>query len=220
MISTRCETSRASSSSLIEAGRCRSRRDADLILLPGSKATIDDLAALRAEGWDIDITAHVRRGGRVLGLCGGYQMLGVSISDPERHRGPAGKSRGLGLLDVETVISSEKRLAPVVGVTADGVPFRGYEMHRGRSEGPDCTRPFGYLADRAPEGACSADGLVFGTYVHGLFADDRQRSAWLARLGAGPAQLCYESLIEGTLDALAAHLAAHIDLNRLLSLAR
>jgi len=194
--------------------------DADLILLPGSKATIADLAALRAAGFDIDIAAHRRRGGAVLGLCGGYQMLGRTIADPDGIEGPPGKCEGLGLIDVETTLSEEKRLEPARGATADGVSFCGYEMHMGVTEGTDRARPFAHLADGTPEGAVSADGRVFGTYIHGLFADDRQRGAWLSRFAAGPANVAYDAAVERTLDALAGHLAAHLDLDRLLKLAR
>jgi adenosylcobyric acid synthase len=193
--------------------------DADLIVLPGSKATIADLTALRAAGFDIDIAAHRRRGGTILGLCGGYQMLGRSIADPEGIEGPPAKVEGLGLVDVATTLSGEKRLEPVRGVSNDGAPFTGYEMHMGITEGPDRARPFARLADGSAEGAVSADGRIIGTYVHGLFADDGQRAAWLSRFG-GTATIAYDSLVENTLDALAAHLAAHLDLDRLLKLAK
>jgi adenosylcobyric acid synthase len=193
--------------------------DADLIVLPGSKTTIADLAALRTAGFDIDIAAHRRRRGLVLGLCGGFQMLGRSIADPDGIEGPPAAVEGLGLLDVATTLSAEKRLEPVRGTTSDGAPFTGYEMHMGVTEGPDCARPFARLADGSPEGAVSADSRVLGTYVHGLFADDRQRAAWLARF-QGTATIAYDDLVERTLDALAAHLAAHLDLDRLLTLAR
>jgi adenosylcobyric acid synthase len=194
--------------------------DIDLVILPGSKATIADLAALRAAGVDIDIAAHRRRGGLVLGLCGGYQMLGRTIADPQGIEGPAGEVAGLGLLDVETVLSDRKRLEPIRGEAAGGIPFAGYEMHMGITAGADCARPFARLDDGTPEGAVSADGRVFGTYIHALFADDRQRAAWLSRLSAGPSAIAYDDLIEQTLDRLAAHLAAHLDIDRLLSLAR
>jgi adenosylcobyric acid synthase len=194
--------------------------DVDLVILPGSKATIADLAALRAAGFDIDIAAHRRRGGLVLGLCGGYQMLGRTVADPHGIEGPPGQVDGLDLLDVETVLSADKRLEPIRGTTDGGVPFEGYEMHMGVTAGAACARPFARLDSGAPEGAVSADGRVFGTYVHALFADDRQRTAWLARLSAGTAGVRYDDLIEQTLDRLSAHLAGHLDLDRLLSLAR
>jgi adenosylcobyric acid synthase len=193
--------------------------DAALVILPGSKATIADLAALREAGFHIDIAAHLRRGGMVIGLCGGYQMLGRVIRDPSGVEGPAGVADGLGLLDVETVLSDEKRLESTCG-DADGVPFFGYEMHMGVTTGPDCARPFAHLSGGTPDGARSADGRVIGTYIHGLFGDDRQRSAWLTRLGAGPSTVAHGALVERTLDCLAAHLAAHVDVERLLSLAR
>jgi adenosylcobyric acid synthase len=194
--------------------------DADLVILPGSKATIADLAALREAGFDIDITAHLRRGGSVLGLCGGYQMLGRAVHDPDGIEGPPRTAAGLGLLDVETTLSREKRLEKMEGVTADGLPFAGYEMHMGVTQGPDSLRPFAQLAGGAPEGAVSPDGRVVGTYIHGLLADDRQRSAWLARFAASDSAVAYESSIEATLDKLAAHLEAHVDVDRLVTLAR
>ena len=193
--------------------------DADLIVLPGSKATIADLAALRSAGFDIDVAAHRRRGGMILGLCGGYQMLGRSIADPDGIEGPPATVEGLGLLDVVTTLSAEKRLEPVRGATTDGAPFAGYEMHMGVTAGPDRARPFARLEDGSAEGAVSPDGRVIGTYVHGLFADDRQRAAWLARFG-GTANVTYDALVDATLDDLAAHLAAHLDLDRLLTLAK
>jgi adenosylcobyric acid synthase len=193
--------------------------DADLVVLPGSKATIADLAALRATGFDIDIAAHRRRGGMILGLCGGYQMLGRSLADPDGVEGPPATVDGLGLLDVTTTLSPQKRLEPVRGTSEDGAPFAGYEMHMGVTQGPDCTRPFARLLDGTPEGAMSADGRVVGTYVHGLFADDRQRAAWLGRFAA-TATVRYDDLIERNLDALAAHLETHLNIDRLLTLAR
>jgi len=194
--------------------------DADLVVLPGSKATIADLTALRAAGFDVDIAAHRRRGGVVLGLCGGYQMLGQSVADPDGIEGPPAIVAGLGLLDVSTTLVPHKRLEAVCGTTCDGAPFAGYEMHIGVTDGSDCARPFARLDDGAADGAVSTDGRVIGTYVHGLFADDRQRAAWLARFAAAPGDFAYEASIEQTLDALAAHLAAHLDLDRLLKLAR
>jgi adenosylcobyric acid synthase len=193
--------------------------DAALVILPGSKATIADLTALRQAGFHIDIAAHLRRGGAVLGLCGGYQMLGRVIRDPAGVEGPAGAAEGLGLLDVETTLCAEKRLEPVHG-DAGSLPFSGYEMHMGVTAGPDCARPFAIFSDGTPDGARSADGLVTGTYVHGLFGDDRQRSAWLTRLGAGPSTIAHDVLVERTLDRLAAHLADHVDVERVLGLAR
>jgi adenosylcobyric acid synthase len=193
--------------------------DCDLVLLVGSKATISDLTALRAAGFDVDIAAHVRRGGRVLGLCGGYQMLGKRISDPDGIEGPSGSVEGLGLLDVETVLTGDKRLEAVSGESFDGVSLCGYEMHVGRTMGSDCARRFSTIGG-AGDGAGSADGRVWGTYLHGLFADDRQRSAWLTRLGGSVSGLDYEAGVEDVLDRLAAHMERHLDLGGLLTFAR
>ncbi|MBX3577929.1 MAG: cobyric acid synthase [Rhizobiaceae bacterium] len=193
--------------------------DADLVLLLGSKSTIADLAALRAAGFDIDVAAHVRRGGRVLGLCGGYQMLGRVLADPDGVEGAPQTVPGLGLLDVETRISDAKRLVAVTGVTADGAPFSGYEMHMGETDGPDRARRFSTLADGSSDGAVSPDGRASGTYVHGLFSDDRQRGVWLERLGGAPSGLDYEASVDATLDALAVHCETHLDVDAMLTLA-
>ena len=193
----------------------------DLIVVPGSKSTIADFKTLREVGWDIDIAAHVRRGGHVLGLCGGYQMLGVSIADPYGIEGPAGSVPGLSLLQVDTVIAGEKALAEVSGTTiADAAPVKGYEMHMGVSTGPDTARPLVRFSDGRTDGAVSADGRVAGTYLHGFFADDAQRRAWIERLGGTPSRHSHDADIQSTLDALADHLEAHIDVDRLLRLAR
>jgi adenosylcobyric acid synthase len=195
--------------------------DASLVILPGSKATIADLAALHATGWNIDIAAHVRRGGRVLGLCGGYQMLGRRLSDPDGAEGAPGAVEGLGLLDVETTLTGNKVLLEVRGEEiSSGAPFHGYEIHLGRTNGPGCRHPLLAFTDGRRDGAVSADGRVAGCYVHGLFADDRQRAYWLERLGVDGSSLNYESEVEATLDALAEHLERHVDCDRLLDIAR
>jgi adenosylcobyric acid synthase len=195
--------------------------DAALVLLPGSKATLADLAAFRDEGWDVDLAAHVRRGGRVLGLCGGYQMLGRRIADPDGIEGPPGEAAGLGLLDVETVLTRRKTLSPADGVElASGAAVRGYEMHLGATSGPDAARPMLRLTDGRPDGAISADGRVAGCYLHGLFASDPFRRAFLAALGARPDPLLdFDARVEEALDALAAHLERHLDLDQLLAIA-
>jgi adenosylcobyric acid synthase len=198
--------------------------EADLILLPGSKSTIADLAFLREQGWHIDIAAHVRRGGRVLGLCGGYQMLGRRLADPQGIEGPAGAVDGLALLDVETELTDDKTLVEVRGEDVAGTPVRGYEMHVGVTRGPATARPMLRLANGVgsrPEGAISADGRVAGCYLHGLFASDAFRHAFLAGLKQRVASgIAYDHEIEATLDALADHLEAHVDLDRILEIAR
>jgi adenosylcobyric acid synthase len=192
-------------------------RNADWIVLPGSKATRSDLAALRANGWDIDIHAHHRAGGRVLGICGGYQMLGRTIADPDGVEGAPGTSAGLGLLDVDTTLTPVKQLRVERATHAgSGEAIEGYHMHMGETGGQDRDRPLSRV-DGAGEGAVSADGRVMGTYLHGLFAGDGFRRACLGDL-ASP-DLAYEASIEATLDALAAHLEKHLDIDALLALA-
>lgn len=193
--------------------------DADVVILPGSKSTIGDLAFLRAQGWDIDIKAHVRRGGLVLGLCGGYQMLGRTIADPDGVDGPAGTVEGLGLLDIATTMDAEKSTTLVQAIhCATGHPIEGYEIHLGRTGGADCVRPV-VTIDGRPDGASSADGRVQGTYLHGLFVNDAFRTAWLADLGIA-SSVAYEAKIESALDALADHLETHLDIDRMLEIAR
>ncbi len=193
--------------------------EARLVLLPGSKSTIGDLAALRRQGWDIDIVAHRRRGGHVLGLCGGYQMLGATIADPEGIEGRPGTVSGLGLLAVDTVLTADKATRNVIGThVSSGERIAGYEIHLGETGGDDCERPFLDLEGR-PDGAISADGLVAGTYVHGILASDGFRRAFLAGLGVSGSNVRYEAAVEAALDGLADHLEAHVDIDRLLTIA-
>ncbi|MFD2739139.1 cobyric acid synthase [Sulfitobacter aestuarii] len=192
--------------------------EADLVLLVGSKSTISDLAALRAEGWDIDLAAHVRRGGHVLGLCGGYQMLGRSLADPDGIEGAAGVVPGLGHLAVDTVMASLKHLALKSGTHPEsGSALSGYEIHIGQTSGEDCAR--GWLEfGGIPEGAASRNGRVQGSYMHGIFSSDTFRSAYLARFGAS-SELDFESGVEEALEALADHVERYMDLDLLWSLA-
>ncbi|HRK41634.1 MAG TPA: cobyric acid synthase [Gemmobacter sp.] len=193
---------------------------AQLVILPGSKSTRGDLAFLRAQGWDIDLAAHIRRGGHVLGICGGYQMLGRSIADPEGEEGTAGFDPGLGHLNVNTVMTSDKRLARVTAQhAASGLTVEGYEIHIGRTDGPDCARPFAHVEGR-PEGAISADGRITGSYLHGLFSSDAFRAAYLARLGVAASGHAHAATVKATLEALADHVEAHLDVSGLLALAR
>ena len=201
---------------MVEPGQPLPQR-ADLIVLPGSKATRADLDALRRAGCDIDIAAHRRAGKPVLGICGGYQMLGMlgtAISDPGGLEGAPGTTAGLGLLDVHTVLAPAKQLRLETAThAATGTRISGYHMHMGVTAGPDTYRPFARIGT-AGEGAVSADGLVAGTYIHGLFAADAFRHAYLGR---GSAR--YEDSVEAALDGLAAHLGRHLDLDVLLALA-
>ncbi len=198
--------------------------DADVVIIPGSKSTLADLAQIRAEGWDVDIAAHARRGGIIIGLCGGYQILGTRISDPAGIEGrpmvSGGETEGLGLLDIETVIEGDKSLSEVAGVHIEtGEAVTGYEMHMGKTTGPGLEAPF-LKIDGRDEGAVSPDGRVMGTYLHGIFAADGFRHAFLGRLGFDSGGgVAYDAQIEQTLDALADHLETHLDLDALLAAA-
>jgi adenosylcobyric acid synthase len=199
--------------------------DADLVLIPGSKATIDDLAFLREQGWDIDIAAHHRRGGIILGLCGGYQILGRKVHDPHGIEGPVRSSDGLGLLNVETTLDAAKTLRLV---EAEAIQFKtsvnGYEIHMGQTSGPDCERALLHIEDRF-DGAISVDGRVMGSYVHGIFSDNGFRRRFLEDLAArrgrdiSLADFDFAKNVDDTLDRLAAHLAAHLDMGALARMA-
>ncbi len=195
--------------------------DADLIILPGSKSTIGDLKDLRQCGWDVDIAAHVRRGGSVLGICGGYQILGRRVSDPNGIEGPAGDAEGLGLLDVDTELVPRKVVRNVTGRSIEGDhEISGYEIHMGRTSGADCDRPV-LTIDGRPDGASSPDGRISGCYMHGLFGEDAFRRHFLERLGAsGESGTGYARSVDLALDELAASLEDVLDVDSLLKLAR
>ncbi len=205
--------------------------DAALVILPGTKATIADLAFLRAQGWDIDLAAHVRRGGHVLGICGGYQMLGHSIADPEGLEGPPETVAGLGYLPVTTELATDKNVRRVQGTALArnatleathpdaGAPFDGYEIHSGRTRIAEATALLRF-SDGTLEGAVSASGRVSGCYVHGLFDRAEQRAAWLARLGATSDGVHQPDRVDTALDELATELERVIQVDRLLELAR
>ena len=196
-------------------------RDADLIILFGTKSTIGDLAFLRAQGWDHDILSHARSGGRVLGICGGYQMLGHTISDPGGHDGTPATVSGLGLLDVKTQMTNAKTISEVSGNCArTNHPLSGYEIHTGHTEGPDTKRPFSTL-EGILDGARSEDGLIEGTYLHGAFASDLFRRSWLQSFGLNTTDtMRYEARVNAALDALADGVEAALDVDALLALAR
>lgn len=205
--------------SMIPAGRPLPG-DSDLVILPGSKSTLTDLAYLRAQGWDIDLLAHVRRGGAVLGICGGYQMLGRMIHDHDGIEGVAGSVAGLGLLDVETLMLPDKEVSRTQARhAASGTTIDAYEIHIGRTDGPDRQRPFAFVDERA-EGAASSDGRIVGSYLHGMFVNDDFRRSFLSALGARTTSFDYGASVEATLDALAKHMETHIDVDGLFALAR
>jgi adenosylcobyric acid synthase len=194
--------------------------DAGLVVIPGSKSTIADLAHLRENGWDRDLAAHRRRGGHIVGLCGGYQMLGRRVLDPDGVEGGVREAEGLGLLDVETVMAPQKtvRNTAARSVLFD-TPIEGYEIHMGETEGPDRLRPVA-IVDGNGEGATSPDGKVLGTYLHGLFTADAFRKKFLESLGIRSGDLDYRAAVENALDGVADGLEAHLDCNALLAAAR
>nr|WP_232831045.1 cobyric acid synthase [Peristeroidobacter agariperforans] len=194
--------------------------DATLIILPGSKATIADLEFFRSQGWDIDLLAHTRRGGRVLGICAGYQMLGNVVLDPERIEGHD-SARGLGLLDITTTMTGNKQLRAITGTDrVTGSAVSGYEMHLGFSTGPATARPFIRFDNGATDGALSPDTRILGCHIHGLFHSPAFRSAFLARLGAQSNEEDYAYRVEQSLDGIAATLASALDLEALARIAR
>lgn len=194
--------------------------DADLIILFGTKSTLGDLAFLKSQGWHHDIIAHTRAGGHVLGICGGYQMLGNTVYDPHGYDGQPGTAEGLGLLDVETRMTDAKHVAQVLATSVQTrQPISGYEIHTGKTSGPDTDRPFSQIAGQ-PDGACSANGRVQGTYLHGAFADDAFRQSWLSRLSSNiVSNLSYEAAVETALDELADGVEAALDIDALFALA-
>ena len=195
--------------------------DTDLIIIPGSKSTIGDFEAMKAEGWDIDIKAHARRGGRVLGLCGGYQMLGKTIHDPDGVESPKGSvCEGLGLLDIDTYMVGEKRTVQVEGKhIGSDIPMHGYEIHMGRSDGADRSRPM-FEIEGKEEGARSPNGRIMGSYIHGLFNQDTFRRHFLETLGHVASAHSYDAMVEATLDELADHVGTHLNTEGLLEVAK
>ncbi len=194
--------------------------DANLVLIPGTKSTIADLNYFREQGWDIDLQAHIRRGNHVLGICGGYQMLGRVIRDVDGIEGEPGSVHGLGLLDVVTEMQAEKNLADVTAeFVQNGIQLQGYEIHIGKTVGPDCKNAWLNIGSRR-EGAQSADGRVKGCYLHGLFTTDKFRQSYLASIGGSGSDLNYSLEVENTLDQLAAHLESRLDLDLLYQISK
>ncbi len=193
--------------------------DAALVVLPGSKSTIADMAELRANGWEGEIIAHHRRGGAIIGICGGYQMLGRTIADPHGIEGDTREIAGMGLLDIETVMEGAKIVRNSSAVlAANGLPLQGYEIHMGRTTGADCERPM-VLIDGRADGAVSADGSVMGCYLHGLFGADAWRAQLLASLGAESGGISHRAMVEDALDELARNIEQCLDVEALLATA-
>ncbi|AMN48409.1 cobalamin biosynthesis protein CobQ [Steroidobacter denitrificans] len=195
--------------------------DAKVVIIPGTKATIADLKFLRRQGWDIDIAAHVRRGGHVVGICGGFQMLGSSITDPEGMEGPVESVDGLDLLPMDTYLMKTKQVGEVRGIHIDsGAVFDGYEIHAGQTRLEPGLTPWLRFDDGSAAGAIRADGLVAGCYVHGLYNRAEFRGAWLESLGVSSDRVQQHQRIDAALDELAAVLERSVDLDRLLDIAR
>jgi adenosylcobyric acid synthase len=185
--------------------------DARLVILPGSKSTIADLADFREQQWDVDLVAHVKRGGRVIGICGGYQMLGRTVLDPLGIEGGGLEASGLGLLGVETELAPEKTVRNSTAMSVEyNVPLSGYQIHLGATVGEDCGRPFA-IVDGILDGAVSGDGRIIGTYLHGLFASDAYRSELLRSFGLSADRRNYRAGVEHALDEIAEELETHLD---------
>ncbi len=194
--------------------------NADLIILPGTKSTIADLEFFRAQGWDIDLAAHIRRGGKVLGICGGYQMLGQEISDPDGVEGKAESVAGLRYLDVSTVMQPKKEVGQTHAYSEHlDCETTGYEIHMGKTDGPDAARPF-LQKNYAPLGAMSNSGKIAGVYMHGLFSKDEFRMKYLADFRSGRMEeTSYFQQVEDTLNVLAAEMEKHLDIEAILKTA-
>jgi adenosylcobyric acid synthase len=190
---------------------------ADLIILPGSKSVQRDLAWLRENGWERAIGRHLRYGGKVLGICGGMQMLGTTVDDPDGVEGPAGCVTGFGLLDLATALTPDKLLDNVTGrlmLGMEDAAVRGYEIHMGRTSGTALARPLVTLADGRPDGAVSEDNQIVASYLHGLFDTPGACAALLQWAGMRNAEaLDYPALREASLERLADTLAGSLDLN-------
>ncbi len=195
--------------------------DTDLVVIPGSKSTLSDLKFFKAQGWDVDLQAHIRRGGAVLGICAGYQMLGQTVSDPHGVEGAPGSASGLELLDVSTELTGDKTLRQVNGVhLTTREPVFGYEMHQGHTEGPGCDRPLLNI-DGRDDGAVTADGRIAGCYVHGIFASDGFRQAYLGELRQGMGKAAnYRDEVNRAMDELADAMEADLDVERILQIAQ
>ena len=193
--------------------------DAALVIIPGSKSTIGDLAAFRRNGWDTDIDTHRKRGGSVFGICGGFQMLGRTVSDPDGLEGAPSSVPGLGLLDIETVMQPEKSVRNVSAHSnLYDVPLSGYEIHLGKTTGADCDRPAAFV-DGRPDGAISKDGKVIGTYMHGVFEAVEFRTRFLASFGVSGSGSDHRDEVDSALDDIAGQLEKLVDFEQLMDIA-
>ncbi len=194
--------------------------DCDMVLLVGSKSTISDLKYIKDCGWENDIISHYRRGGFVMGICGGYQMLGKKINDPKNYEGNIKSIDGIRLLDCETTMSDNKNLSPYVGTDIiTNTKFSGYKMHMGITTGNDTNNPFSIDINNKKDGAISKCGKVFGSYVHSIFNDDTFRQKFLKNITGFEIEVqSYDKNVETTLDQLACHIEKYIDIDEILKI--
>ena len=193
--------------------------DARLVIIPGSKSTIEDLNFIKSQKWDIDIKAHYNRGNYILGICAGYQMLGKLIDNSLGKEGNPSIEKGLNLLDVNTVLSSNKTLKRTVANDfKTGISFEGYEIHIGKTEGNDCNNPFAMVKDKK-DGAVSDDGLVMGSYLHGMFVNNEFRSMFLNKIGLKSSNLDYKKEVNKSLDDFADLIEDNINVSEVFDMA-
>ena len=192
---------------------------ADLVILPGSKSVRSDLEYLRREGWVEYLERHLRYGGRVMGICGGLQMLGETIADPLGLEGPPGESVGLGWLELRTTLEAEKQLRNTTGVLQlENVPVRGYEIHAGVTTGGALRKPATVLDGSRPDGAISDDGRIFGTYIHGIFEEPDACAALLRWAGLRePRKVNYREVRERAIERLADTVEGHLNMTKILT---
>lgn len=193
-------------------------KNSDVIIIPGSKATIADLQSLYQTGWDVDIKAHLRQGGYVMGICGGYQMLGTKISDPYGIEGDTQFIQALNLLSFSTILDRSKKLSEVKGyLFMNDAECCGYEMHLGETKHHDVYTPFATLVDGRTEGIVSENGKVIGTYLHGVFQGDHARKALLNYFGSKESSINFSDQVENTLDQWAEHIESSLDISKMLN---
>lgn len=194
--------------------------DIDLVVIPGTKATLADLAFFKEQGWDVDLASHVRRGGKIMGICGGYQMLGKTISDLDGVEGNATTADGLGYLSVDTIMMPQKIVCQTTAYSEQlECAATGYEIHMGETKGKDTSRPFLSIKDRAL-GAATADHSIIGVYLHGLFTDDNFRMKYLSQFRGGALNRTnYSQQVESALDKLASEMENYLDIDAVLKIA-
>ena len=177
--------------------------DSDLVIIPGSKSTIDDLIFLKKNKWDLDLKKHLRRKKYILGICGGYQMLGKEIFDEKLIESKKKKILGLGLLNVTTEMKNKKKTVKVSASHSEsGISFTGYEIHVGETKGEDCYKPFCFI-NQKKDGAISKDGLVMGSYIHGMFENNNFRSFFIRKILGINSMINYKNQLNQNLNEFA-----------------